>query len=174
LEAESASHVPEELEAEAARAPVPPTGEWAQPSTVVEAPRAEELAPPTKEFTAFEEPPGVFEAQTAPTEPKTVAAPSAAVVEVESVTPVVSAPETREVVAPATDSAGDAGRAGDLRGRVARVREETRARVGRMREEAIVVLEEKPDDSGLRFVLVAAALFVLFLVLLFLSTTILR
>ncbi|HEX8119282.1 MAG TPA: hypothetical protein VF521_18535, partial [Pyrinomonadaceae bacterium] len=68
----------------------------------------------------------------------------------------------------------EAGRAGALRDRVARVREGTKARVGRMREEAIVVLEEKPDDSGLRFVLAAAALFVLFLVLLFLSTTVLR
>jgi hypothetical protein len=43
-----------------------------------------------------------------------------------------------------------------------------------MRDEAIVVLEEAPDDPGLRFVLAAAALFVVFLVLLFLSTTLLR
>jgi hypothetical protein len=72
------------------------------------------------------------------------------------------------------EDADDAGRAGDLRGRVARVREGTKARVGRMREEAIVVLEETPDDAGLRFVVAAVALFVLFLVLLFLSTTVLR
>jgi hypothetical protein len=72
------------------------------------------------------------------------------------------------------DAAGGEAGAGDVRGRVARVREGTRARVGRMREEAIVVLEETPDDSGLRFVLAAVALFVIFLVLLFLSTTILR
>ena len=64
--------------------------------------------------------------------------------------------------------------AGDVRGRVARVREGTRARVEKMRDEAIVVLEETPDDSGLRFVLAAAALFVVFLVLLFLSITVLR
>jgi hypothetical protein len=64
--------------------------------------------------------------------------------------------------------------ASDARGRVARVREGTRARVGRMRDEAIVVLEETPDDSGLRFVVAAAALFVVFVVLLFLSTTVLR
>jgi hypothetical protein len=43
-----------------------------------------------------------------------------------------------------------------------------------VREEAIVVLEETPDDSGLRFVLAAAALFVVFLLLLFLSITVLR
>ncbi|MCA1620987.1 MAG: zinc-ribbon domain-containing protein [Acidobacteria bacterium] len=60
------------------------------------------------------------------------------------------------------------------RGRVARVRDGTRARVGRMREEAIVVLEETPDDSGLRFVVAAAALFAVFVILLFLSTTVLR
>ncbi|HEX8336500.1 MAG TPA: hypothetical protein VF621_07205, partial [Pyrinomonadaceae bacterium] len=83
-------------------------------------------------------------------------------------------PESGAEEARATGEAGEAGRAGDLRGRVARVRDGTRARVGRMREEAIVVLEETPDDSGLRFVLAAAALFVLFLVLLFLSTTVLR
>ena len=57
---------------------------------------------------------------------------------------------------------------------MARVREAGRARVGRMRDEAIVVLEETPDDSGLRFVLAAAALFGVFLLLLFLSTTLLR
>ena len=71
------------------------------------------------------------------------------------------------------DAAAEAG-ASDARGRVARVREGTRARVGRMRDEAIVVLEETPDDSGLRFVVAAAALFVVFVVLLFLSTTVLR
>jgi hypothetical protein len=43
-----------------------------------------------------------------------------------------------------------------------------------MRDEALVVLEEAPDDSGLRFVLTAAALFVIFLIILLLSTTVLR
>jgi hypothetical protein len=57
---------------------------------------------------------------------------------------------------------------------VARVREGTRARVEKMRDEALVVLEESLDDSGLRFVVAAAALFLLFLFLLFLSTTVLR
>jgi hypothetical protein len=63
---------------------------------------------------------------------------------------------------------------GATRGRVARVRDGTRARVGKMKDEALVVLEETPDDSGLRFVLAAAALFILFLLLLLLSTKILR
>lgn len=139
-----------------------------------EAPRPGEWAPPTKEFAAFEQSPGVVGAQAAAAEQM----PDAAVgVEAEPFAPVASAPESPEEAAQAADDAGeavDAGRAGDLRGRVARVREGTRARVGRMREEAIVVLEETPDDSGLRFVLAAAALFVVFLVLLFLSTTVLR
>lgn len=86
---------------------------------------------------------------------------------------VVEEVETEPAVLSA-QSTEEGARAGDLRGRVARVREGTRARVGRMREEAIVVLEETPDDSGLRFVLVAVALFIIFLVLLFLSTTVLR
>ena len=54
------------------------------------------------------------------------------------------------------------------------MRENTRARVGRIREEALVVLEEAPDDSGMRFVLLAVAAFVLFVVVLFLSTKVLR
>ena len=74
------------------------------------------------------------------------------------------------------ESVGDDARvaADDRRGRVARVREGARTRVGRMRDDALVVLEETPDDSGLRFVVVAAVLFVLFLFFLFLSTTVLR
>jgi hypothetical protein len=71
--------------------------------------------------------------------------------------------------------------ADDGRGRVARVRENTRARVentklrvGKMRDEALVVLEETPDDSGLRFVAVAVAVFLLFVIFLFFSTSVLR
>ncbi len=64
--------------------------------------------------------------------------------------------------------------AADGSGRVARVKEHTRARVGRIREEALVVLEEAPDDSGMRFVVLAVLAFVLFVVVLFLSTTVLR
>jgi hypothetical protein len=75
--------------------------------------------------------------------------------------------------------AADAGAAEEVasaetRGRGARMREGARARVGKMREEALVVLEETPDDSGLRFVIAAAALFLVFLFILFLSTTVLR
>jgi hypothetical protein len=135
-----------------------------------EAARAEEWTPPTKEFAAFVQSPDVVEAQSSPAAPMPVADVDAGV-EAEPLAPVVSATESGEESAQASE---EAGRAGDLRGRVARVREGTRARVGRMRDEAIVVLEETPDDSGLRFVLAAAALFVVFVVLLFLSTTVLR
>jgi len=50
------------------------------------------------------------------------------------------------------------------------VKENIMPRVGRMRDEALVVLEETPDDAGLRFVAAAVVLFLLFLLLLFLST----
>jgi hypothetical protein len=50
------------------------------------------------------------------------------------------------------------------------VKENIMPRVERMREEALVVLEEVPDDAGLRFVAAAVVLFLLFLLLLFLST----
>ena len=157
LEAEAAPGASEESRVETPRASVPPTGEWSPQEKV--APKTKDWTPPTKEFAAFEPPPGVSAATAAPPAPE----PVAAVAE-------EAEPESREEA-----SAGEeAGRAGDLRGRVARVREGTKARVGRMREEAIVALEETPDDSGLRFVLAAAALFVLFLVLLFLSTTVMR
>jgi hypothetical protein len=62
----------------------------------------------------------------------------------------------------------------ERRGRVARAREATRERAARMREEALVALEETPDDSGLRFVVAAVVLFLLFAFLLFLSVTVLR
>jgi hypothetical protein len=62
----------------------------------------------------------------------------------------------------------------ERRGRVARVREGARERVGRARDEALVALEETPDDSGLRFVVAAVVLFLLFAFLLLLSTTVLR
>jgi hypothetical protein len=72
-------------------------------------------------------------------------------------------------------AAGAAGVAdAERRGRVARVREVTRERVGRMRDEALVALEETPDDAGLRFVVVAVALFLLSALLLFLSVAVLR
>ena len=162
LEAEVAPGAPEE------HASVPPTGEWSRPAEAT--PQAKDLTPPTKEVTAFEQSPVVAKAPPAPVAQTPAAAADVREV-VEPEPSVVVAPESQ---AEASAASEETGRAADLRGRVARVREGTRARVGRMREEAIVVLEETPDDSGLRFVLAAAALFVLFLVLLFLSTTIMR
>ncbi|MET0650531.1 MAG: zinc ribbon domain-containing protein [Pyrinomonadaceae bacterium] len=163
---------------EEARARVPPTGELAlppeAPTPVNEPTPTKDWTPPTKEFAAFEQSSGAAAAQAVPP-PEQMPAAVAAAVEPEP--DEVSTPQLHEEAGPASEEADedvDAGRADDLRGRVARVREGTRARVGRMREEAIVVLEETPDDSGLRFVLVAAALFVVFIVLLFLSTTVLR
>lgn len=77
--------------------------------------------------------------------------------------------------------AEDAAASEERRSRVARVREgtrarveNTRARVERVKDDALVALEETPDDSGLRFVAVAVVLFVLFLGFLFLSVTVLR
>ncbi|HEV7890500.1 MAG TPA: hypothetical protein VGP08_07670 [Pyrinomonadaceae bacterium] len=99
-----------------------------------------------------------------------------------------AAPETGEVTSPYAQAATpqpvqteDAAAAEEKRGRVARVREgtrarveNTRARVERVKGDALFALEETPDDSGLRFVAVAAALFVLFVLFLFLSVTVLR
>jgi len=70
-------------------------------------------------------------------------------------------------------AAGEGG-AGRSKRAAARVRETVMPRVEKMRDEALVVLEETPDDSGLRFVVIAVALFALFLLFLFLSTTVLR
>jgi hypothetical protein len=68
-------------------------------------------------------------------------------------------------------SPGGAGvEASRRRGAGAVVKENIMPRVERMREEALVVLEETPDDAGLRFVAAAVVLFLLFLLLLFLST----
>jgi hypothetical protein len=161
-----------------------------------------EWAPPTKEFSAFvgsseggnagssednaADGRGAREAAAALEVPPVGAAPvGARDVEVPAVEVAASEPrevevpavETRVVETPAApvDAGLDAGASADeARGRVARVREGTRARVGKMRDEALVVLEEAPDDSGLRFVLTAAALFLVFLVILLLSTTVLR
>ncbi|HWS88104.1 MAG TPA: zinc ribbon domain-containing protein [Pyrinomonadaceae bacterium] len=165
------------FEAEAAPPPaavereaVPPTGESARPLEEKAAPPTKDWTPPTKEFAAFVQSPEAGAPPPASDAPLPAAAEA---FEAGPESPAASETEAREEEAE-EEASEEAGRAGDLRGRVARVREGTRARVGRMREEAIVVLEETPDDSGLRFVLAAAALFVLFLVLLFLSTTVLR
>ena len=140
-----------------------------EPETPREPAAARDWAPPTKEYAAFVQSleSAAAGARSQPPPPETQPA----------------APESQPADAGADINTGDEGEAvgvgaqagaGEARGRVARVRDGTRARVGRMREEAIVVLEETPDDSGLRFVVAAVALFVVFLVLLFLSTTVLR
>jgi predicted nucleic acid-binding Zn-ribbon protein len=97
-------------------------------------------------------------------------------------------PDTGDLVSPYASATAqqrsrpeDGAASEERRGRVARVREEartrvenTRARVERVKGDALVALEETPDDSGLRFVGVAVFLFVLFLLFLFLSVTVLR
>ncbi|HEX6184645.1 MAG TPA: zinc ribbon domain-containing protein [Pyrinomonadaceae bacterium] len=171
------------------------------PTREVELPAAEaarEWTPPTREFAAFAqsfEGAGAGAAQADAGEPPAGAQPQAAgspgLLErdapLEGDAPRRAAdssspddasrskvPQAYVVAGPSAAGAGGDAAAGDVRGRVARVREGTRARVEKMRDEAIVVLEETPDDSGLRFVLAAAALFGVFLLLLFLSTTVLR
>ena len=91
--------------------------------------------------------------------------------------------EAGAIAAPASaieDDDAEASSAGDGRGRVARARENARVRVestkvraAKMRDEALVVIEETPDDSGLRFILVAVAVFLLFVLFLFFSTRVL-
>ncbi len=51
-----------------------------------------------------------------------------------------------------------------------RVQENLRPRVEKMREASIVVMEDAPEDSGLRFLLIAVALFLLFILFLFISS----
>ena len=58
---------------------------------------------------------------------------------------------------------------GALAERAWRARTRAGERVGRLREASIVVLDEAHDDPALRFVLVAAALFVVFLLILLFS-----
>ncbi len=83
-------------------------------------------------------------------------------------------PPTRDVgAAGAAQGAGLAGAVGATRKRAASVVKEAIApRVERVRDRSIVMLEEAPDDSGLRFVLIAAVLFALFIFLLVLNTVI--
>jgi hypothetical protein len=98
-------------------------------------------------------------------------------------------PPTREVMMPETRAAetlpldeGAAGAAagarlagavGATRKRAASVVKESIApRVERVRDRSLVMLEEAPDDSGLRFVLIAVVLFALFVFLLVLNTVI--
>jgi hypothetical protein len=68
-------------------------------------------------------------------------------------------------------AAGRPGQAAGTRGRISRraatvgasVGENLRPRVEKLREASTVVLDEATDDPGLRFVIVAAVLFILFL-----------
>ena len=75
--------------------------------------------------------------------------------------------------ADAPTAAAHDGNAEPARGALAERAEALRARAGerveRLREASIVVLDEAHDDPALRFVLVAAALFVLFLLILLFS-----
>ena len=50
------------------------------------------------------------------------------------------------------------------------VGENLRPRVEKLREASIVMLDEAPNDSGLRFILIGVALFLLFLLFLYVST----
>ncbi len=65
---------------------------------------------------------------------------------------------------------GGAGSESKRRRAGAVVKENIMPRVERMRDEALVALDETPDDAGLRFVAAAVILFLLFLLFLFLST----
>lgn len=67
----------------------------------------------------------------------------------------------------------EGGERASVSARVRDVRETLRPRVEKMRDEALVALEESPDDSGLRFILMAVGLFLMFLVFLFLSLKVL-
>ena len=60
-------------------------------------------------------------------------------------------------------------RAGEKGRRAAAVRESLRPRVEKVRDASMGVLEEAAEDSGLRFVLIALALFAVFLVFLFIN-----
>lgn len=66
-----------------------------------------------------------------------------------------------------------AGAVGATSRRAAAVVKETIVpRVERVRDRSVVILEDAPDDSGLRFVIIAGVLFFLFIFLLVLSTVI--
>jgi hypothetical protein len=128
-----------------------------------------EWTPPTREFSAFVE-------SLVDGKPRGDSDDAHAVAQQQGATVPESSDDAPPLVASNVSGAAEESVAteGAARGRVARVREGTRARVGKMKDEALVVLEETPDDSGLRFVVAAAALFILFLLLLLLSTKILR
>ena len=82
-----------------------------------------------------------------------------------------------EVAAEPAATAGAAAAQAGTRGRIGRraatvgasVGENLRPRVEKLREASTVVFDEATDDPGLRFVIIAAALFLLFLFILLLS-----
>ncbi|HEV2704780.1 MAG TPA: zinc ribbon domain-containing protein [Pyrinomonadaceae bacterium] len=77
-------------------------------------------------------------------------------------------PERAE--ASVTESEAEERTGGVRRRPAAIVRENLRPRVEKMREASIVVMEEASEDTGLRFILIAVALFVLFLLFLLVSS----
>lgn len=82
-------------------------------------------------------------------------------------------PPRDEGAAGAAPGAGLGGAVGATRKRAASVVKESIApRVEHVRDRSLVMLDEAPDDSGLRFVLIAALLFALFIFLLVLNTVI--
>jgi hypothetical protein len=143
-----------------------------------EAPR--EWVAPTREFSAFVEklefdnPRGETASSAASDEASASAPVMDARDDVAKTTPITRPAET-VAVDNAAVAANDASVAAeDGRSRVAQVREGTRVRAERIRNDARVALAVTADDAGLRFVVVAVAVFVLFLFFLFLSTTVLR
>jgi hypothetical protein len=78
-------------------------------------------------------------------------------------------PPTREVSAYGGEAAGGETRRVRAAARVRGVADTLKPRVGKLREEALVVFDETPDDSGLRFVVIACGLFLVFLVFLLVS-----
>jgi zinc-ribbon domain len=167
----------------ATRETVTPTRETAAPGRETVAPTRETVAP-TRETAV---PPQPFQTA-APSQPfaggvagqtspgfagpgarATSAGPSAS--PTDGGTSVEGYAPARTTEASAAEGEGGAGRP---RRAAARVKETVMPRVEKMRDEALVALEETPDDSGLRFVVIAVVLFGLFLLFLFLSVTVLR
>lgn len=71
------------------------------------------------------------------------------------------------------DSTVEEGRRVRAAARVREVKQSLKPRVEKMREDALIVLDETPDDAGLRFVIIAAVLFILFVVFLIVSVYVL-
>jgi hypothetical protein len=76
-----------------------------------------------------------------------------------------AADEPAAVVADESAAIAGESAAGRVRQRASAVGDSLRPRVGRLRERSVVVLDEAADDPGVRFVVVAAALFIVALLL---------